>query len=253
MDYTILIFIFFGLLPSLTWLSYYLTKDLHPEPKRTILKVFLLGAVVTIPTFFVQIGLTSLLNGVEVTSLTRSLIYWFVVISLSEELLKYLVVRIKMLHSPDVDEPLDIMLYMVVVALGFAALENVLYLFTPTGQMAFDQLMTRTMLICFVRFVGATFLHTLCSAVIGYALAYSTLDQKHRVREVTFGIIVAVVLHGLYDFSIMTLSGYTKFAVPLIVILTLAFLVFSGFEKLKEMKGITELDIKAIKNKKAEN
>jgi len=243
MDFYIIIYIFFGILPSLTWLSYYLTKDLHPEPKKMILKIFLWGAFITLPVFFVQIGLTSLLGEINIGPMAQSIVYWFLIISLTEELFKYLVVKIKVMNSPHLDEPVDIMIYMVVAALGFAALENVLYLLSPIGQMSFDQVIYRTMFIGLIRFVGATFLHTLCSAVIGYAMAISLFDQKNKMLEFISGLTVAVVLHGLYDFSIMTLSGNMKFVIPIIIILTLAFLVFSGFEKLKKMKGITKLNI----------
>jgi len=238
MDYTILIYIFFGILPSLTWLFYYLTKDLHPEPKKMIIKVFLWGAFITIPTFFVQIGLTSLLNLVDINSTLKSLLYWFIIISFSEEIFKYLVIKIKVINNPNLDEPVDIMLYMVVAALGFAALENVLYLFAPIGQISFDQLINRTLLVTFIRFIGATFLHTLCSAVIGYFLAISFCEAKRKHIFIVAGIIVATVLHGLYDFSIMTLDGDIRFAIPVIIILALAFMVFSGFSKLEKMKGI---------------
>lgn len=241
MDYTIIIYVIFGVLPSLTWLSYYLRKDLHPEPKRMILKIFLWGALITLPVFFVQIGLTYLLNGVNVNPLAKNLIYWFLIIAFSEEFFKYLVIRVKVFNSPHLDEPLDIMLYMVIAALGFAAIENVLYLFAPIGQMSFNQLIDRTLFIDFIRFIGATFLHTLCSAVIGYSLAISFCEVKTKYISLTAGIIMATLLHGIYDFSIMTLDGYAKFAIPVVIILTLAFLVFSGFEKLKKMKSICKI------------
>jgi RsiW-degrading membrane proteinase PrsW (M82 family) len=238
MDYSIIIFIIFGMLPSLIWLSYYLRKDMHPEPKRMILNVFLWGALITLPVFFVQIGLTNLLDGFSLNPLVRSLIYWFLIIALSEEFFKYLVIRIKVYNSPHLDEPLDVMLYMVVAALGFAAIENVLYLFAPIGQMSFNQLISRTLIIDLIRFVGATFLHTLCSAVIGYSIAISFCEV--RWKKITFitGIIIATALHGLYNFSIIILNGYIKFIIPVVVILTLAFLVFSGFERLKKMKSV---------------
>ena len=66
-------------------------------------------------------------------------------------------------------------------------------------------------------------------------------DEKNRLLEAALGITTAVALHGLYDFSIMTLDGYIKFAIPVVVILTLAFLVFSGFERLKKMKSICKI------------
>lgn len=242
MDYTILIYIFFGILPSLLWLSYYLREDLHPEPKRMILKIFLWGALITLPVFFVQVGLKNLLDGFDINLIIKNLIYWFLVIGFSEEFFKYLVIRLKVINSPHLDEPLDIMLYMVIAALGFAAVENILYLFIPLGQMSFDQMIGRTLLVDLVRFVGATFLHTLCSAVVGYSLAMSFCEAKQKYAFLAAGIFVATVLHGLYNFSIITLEGYIKFAIPVIVILTLAFLVLSGFEKLKKMKGVCKIN-----------
>lgn len=241
MDYTIIIYIFFGLLPSLTWLSYYLRKDVHPEPKKTILKIFLWGALITVPVFFVQLGLACLLSSITISNLAAALIYWFVVISFSEELFKYFVVRVKIVGSPDLDEPLDIMLYMVVAALGFAALENILYLFTPVGDIPVNQLVNRAMIITFIRFIGATFLHTLCSAVIGYSMAISFCKVDRKYLSLGFGLLLATLLHGLYDFSIMTLDGYLKLAVPVAVIITLAFLVFAGFERLKKLKSVCEI------------
>lgn len=241
MDYSILIFIFFGVLPSLVWLSYYLRKDVHPEPKKMILKIFLWGALITLPVFFVQIGFTKLLDAFSINTLIKSFLYWILIIAFSEELFKYLVVRAKAVNSPNLDEPLDVMLYMVVAALGFAALENVLYLFAPSDQMSFNQLINRSLVIVVIRFVGATFLHTLCSAVVGYALAMSFCQEKGRYIYPVLGIAIATLLHGLYNFSIMTLDGYIKFAVPATIILTLAFLVFSGFDKLKKMKGICKI------------
>jgi len=245
MDYNIILYIFFGILPSLIWLCYYLTKDLHPEPKRMILRIFFWGALITVPVFFVQIGLAYLLAQINITAETSGvvygIVYWFLIIAFSEEFFKYLVVKMKVVNSPHLDEPVDVMIYMVVAALGFAAIENVLYLFAPVGQMSFNQLLDRTMIIDLVRFIGATFLHTLCSGVIGYSLAMSFCETKRKHIYVALGIIVAVGLHGLYDFSIMTLDGYIKFAIPVIIIITLAFLVFSGFEKLKKMKGICKI------------
>ncbi len=244
MDYGILIYIIFGILPSLIWLFYYLAKDLHPEPKKMIIRIFLWGCFITLPVFFVQIGLTRLLNttGLTPNNLIWGLIYWFLIISFSEEFFKYLVVKVKVIGSHHLDEPLDIMLYSVVSALGFAAVENILYLFTPVGQMSLEQLMSRTLFIMLIRFVGATFLHTLCSSIIGYSLAISICEAKRKKTIVATGIIMAVALHGLYNFFIIKLPDPIGYIIPAIIILTLAFLVFIGFEKLKKMKSICKIN-----------
>jgi len=238
MDYKIILYVIFGVLPSLTWLSYYLRKDVHPEPRKTILKIFFWGILITVPVFFVQIGLAKLLSQFDFSPIATALIYWFVVISFTEEFFKYVVVRFKIYDSPDLDEPLDIMLYMVVAALGFAALENILYLFAPIDQLSFNDVVNRTLMISFVRFVGATFLHTLCSAVIGYFLAVSLCDEKNRLLEILCGMILAVGLHGLYDFSIMMLEGPLQMIIPIVILLILAIFVFWGFERLKKLRGV---------------
>ena len=241
MDFIILVYIFFGILPSLVWLSYYLTKDLHPEPKRMILKIFIWGSLITLPVFFIQIGLTSLLNLANLNPALWNKIYWFFIIALSEEFFKYLVIRLKVANSPHLDEPIDLMIYMVVAALGFAAVENILYLFAPIGQMSFYQLVNRALLVDLIRFIGATFLHTLCSGIIGYSLAVSFCEVKTRKISIFAGIAMATVLHGLYDFFIIKLPDPIGFVMPVIIILTLAFLVFSGFKKLEKMKSICKI------------
>ncbi|MDO8530315.1 MAG: PrsW family glutamic-type intramembrane protease, partial [bacterium] len=177
--YYLLLYFAFGVLPSIIWLFYYLSKDLHPEPKRMILEVFLLGMLSTIPVFFLQLGLSFMLKAfyfLYLPPFLAEIIKWFVVIAFTEELFKYLVVRLTLFKSKELDEPLDIMLYMVVAALGFAALENILYLFSPIENIvSFSAIVKTTITISFIRFIGATFLHTLCSALVGYFLALSSV------------------------------------------------------------------------------
>jgi RsiW-degrading membrane proteinase PrsW (M82 family) len=216
-----------------------MSKDMHPEPKKTILRIFLWGALSTIPVFFVQIGLMVLLAKADLDPLTTSIIYWFLVISLTEEFFKYLIVRLKVQNSKDMDEPLDIMLYMVVSALGFAALENILYLFTPASGLSLNQLLQQTVIVSFIRFVGATFLHTLCSAVIGYFMALSFFHPKRSMLYMPLGFFIAVLLHGLFDFSIIKIEGYEVLVIPGLLLLIVGFLTFLGFERLKKIKSVS--------------
>ncbi len=192
MDYKIILYVFFGILPSLIWLFYYLRKDVHPESNPMVLKIFLWGAVITLPVFFVQIGLATLLAKININPLATSIIYWFIVISATEEIFKYLVVRQKILNSPALDEPLDIILFMIITALGFASLENILYLFSPIDQLSFNDVVNRTVIISFIRFVGATFLHTLCSGMIGYYIALSICETQKKTRYACILTIIFV-------------------------------------------------------------
>lgn len=245
--YIILLYIAFGLLPSLIWLFYYLGKDMHPEPKKMIIKVFFWGFIITVPTFLVQLSLSWVIawlyrfEGFASLTLLVNFIKWFIIISLVEELAKYGTVKFIALGKKEVDEPLDIMLYMVVGALGFASLENVLYIFSPIDGLPLDVIVQKTIAISFIRFIGATFLHTLCSALLGYfvALSYFHLN-KRRLFTIT-GIFLAVVLHGLYDFSIITLRSPINFIIPMVILLGLALFIISQFERIKKLKSICNL------------
>ncbi len=244
----ILIYVLFGILPSLIWLFYYLRKDLHPEPKREILKLFFYGAAITIPVFLVQIGLSSILEQIKVSGVfdgfpvIADIIKWFIVIALTEEFLKYFVVKQVILKESTLDEPLDIMLYMVVVALGFAAVENILYLFSPVDNyLNISKVLELTITISSIRFIGATFLHTLSSALVGYFLALSSTRAGKRRLLVATGIFLASLLHGLYDFSIITLASPMNFIVPLLIVMGLVIFMMYDFDEIKKIKGICKL------------
>lgn len=250
----LVLYIFFGVLPSLIWLFYYLQKDMHPEPKKVILKVFLWGAVATVPTLFFQIFFSEALNQFQYLSvfyspeissylpMINNFIRWFVVIALTEEVFKYLAVRLTVFKSKELDEPLDIMLYMVVAALGFAGLENIFYLFSPIDNMvSLETVLKTTITISFIRFIGATFLHTLCSALLGYFLALSSIKNGHGIKLTLLGIFLATLLHGLYDFSIMTLSAPFNVIIPIMIVLGLAAFMIYDFDSIKKIKSICKL------------
>lgn len=232
------IYIFFGTTASVTWLLQFLRKDKLAEPTRMILKIFFWGMVITIPVFAVEFGLAHVINAITLPSLLTSLLYWFLAIAFVEELFKYLLVKGKVLKNLAFDEPVDAMIYMIVGALGFAALENILYLLPPAEKIfSLNELFTRTIIISFFRFVGATFLHALCSGLVGYFLALS-LFKNRRSGLTILGLSIAVLLHGLYNFSIMEIGTPLKFIIPVVILLGLALFITLAFRKLKKMKSI---------------
>lgn len=236
------------------WLFYYLQKDLHPEPKKMILKVFLWGAVATVPTLFFQIFFSEALSQFQYLSafyfpkisgylpMINNFIRWFLVIALTEEVFKYLAVRLTVFRSKELDEPLDVMLYMVVAALGFAGLENIFYLFSPINNaISLEIVLKTTITISFIRFIGATFLHTLSSALLGYFLALSSIKNGHGAKLTLLGIGLATFFHGLYNFAIMTLSAPFNVAIPIAVIIGLAIFMIYDFDSIKKVKSICKL------------
>lgn len=230
------IYIFFGLAPSIIWLLFYLRKDSHPESNRMILKIFIYGMLSALPAIFLELGFFEITKKLESAFLV-SILNIFIGVALVEEYLKYLVVKEKVLVHSECDEPLDIMLYMVISGLGFAALENVLVLFS-LGQAV---LLKETLAVSLFRFLGATFLHTLSSAFLGFFLVLSYgASQKKRVVFFLFGLGMATVLHGFYNFFIMRLGkqGEPVFFVPILILLGLAGFTTWGFRKLKTIKSV---------------
>ena len=234
-------YIFFGITASVTWLLHFLRLDNLSEPIRMVIKIFFWGAIVTVPVFLVEFGGAYLIKEITLPPLYTSILYWFLVIAFVEETFKYLVVRGKALKHNAFDEPVDTMIYMIIAALGFAALENILYLLPPAEKIfSFNELFTRTLFISFFRFIGATLLHALCSGLVGYFLAIS-ISKAKRSGLIIIGLFFAVLLHGLYNFSIMEFEEPLKYVVPIIILLILAIFITLGFKKLKKMKSVCAL------------
>lgn len=234
------LYIIFGVLPSIIWLLFYLKRDSHPEPKKQVITIFFYGVLIAVPAIFIEIGALKLFGCLNIWGISPFLITvlnTFFGVALVEELLKYLVVKEKILKHTEFDEPIDAMLYMIIAALGFAALENILILF-PLGPVFF---FNQALGISVFRFLGATFLHTLCSATIGYFLALSFFDTKNRRKLVLSGLSIATFLHGLYNFCIMKTEGDFKLLIPAVILIALAIFVFKGFKRLKKIKSVCKI------------
>ncbi|TSC53553.1 MAG: hypothetical protein LiPW39_208 [Parcubacteria group bacterium LiPW_39] len=153
---------------------------------------------------------------------------------LIEEYLKYAVVKWRVLKNPAFDEPLDAMLYLIISALGFAAVENLLNIFmleNLTLQTAISQ--------SAARFLSATLLHTLSSGILGYFLAQSLLNFKRRRMIFWGGFGLAVVFHGFYNYLAWLLDFDKFFIVAMAALLVLgAGLVGWQWHRLKKQLAI---------------
>ena len=216
----------FGFLPSVIWLAFYLRKDAHPEPKSMVIKVFFFGMLIAFPTALIEIILFKCLDAFHFSLIFATGLNMFIAVALVEELMKYAVIKQKVIKNKEFDEPVDAMIYMIIVALGFAAVENILILF-PLSE--FFEIFT----ISGIRFVGATFLHALCSALIGYFIALWYFRKK-PFRFVIFGALIAIICHGLYNFSVVTINNGFKFLIPAGILFCLALFVSWAFLDLKK-------------------
>lgn len=213
---------------------FYLRKDAHPESNRMILQVFFLGMLATIPALGLEYGFSFIFQGIT-NKFLATILTVFIGIALVEELLKYSVVKFRILGNKAFDEPLDAMLYLIIAALGFAAVENLIILHSLINSS-----LASSLFLTFLRFIGATFLHTLASGILGYFLALSIYKKSQRIKLLFSGIIFATLFHGLYNFYIMNLeSNFNLVFIFLLVLLSfMGITVFLLFNDLKKMLSI---------------
>jgi protease PrsW len=238
------IYIILGLLPSLIWLLFFLRKDAHPESGRMILRIFFYGMLVAIIAALTEIGFSEIVERewMQNFPFLFFIIHSLIGVAFIEEFFKYFIVKQKILKNSEFDEPLDAMLYMVIVALGFAALENILLLLSNENSLLFLNDLNEAIYITSLRFIGATFLHALCSGLIGFFLAFSLFKTGKRLWLVSIGLGISSLLHSLYNFSIMnTVNNFYFIFIPIIILISLAIFVFCGFRKLKKMASVCKL------------
>ncbi|MEK7142544.1 MAG: PrsW family glutamic-type intramembrane protease [Patescibacteria group bacterium] len=218
---TLLFAIAGGFLPSLFWLWFWLKEDNHPEPCFALISAFVSGMIAVPLAIFLEylvsfpLGLTGGL----------SLFAWAFI----EEILKYLAMKKNSFCKKCFDEPVDAVVYMITTALGFASLENTLFIIKTFN----DNGILSGMNIGNMRFLGATLLHTASSAIVGAFIAFSMRKKKKKLtRNTIIGIILAGLLHFAFNYIIMRSDGgnILKVLMPLwFVIIVLIFV----FEKVK--------------------
>ncbi len=216
-----------GVLPALVWLWYWTREDkLHPEPRRLLLLAFIVGGISVLLAIPLQHLAREILGASTMSA--PLIIAWAGI----EESLKYLVALIAILWRKAVDEPIDMLIYMLTVALGFSAVENTLFLISP---IATDGLVTAVVTGNF-RFFGATLLHLLSSSVVGIMLALSFYKASMmRINYTIVGVILAIILHAVFNLFILSSTGGGVVKVFAFVWIGIVILLLF-FEKIKKMR-----------------
>lgn len=220
-----LLLVLLGSLPSIIWLGYWLRKDVHPEPKALITKVLLVGIMLS-PLAIVFQLLFAQLTG----STTGPGFYLWA--AFVEEVVKYLAVYFVVLRSPEFDEPVDAMIYMLTAAMGFAAMENILVINRVIGDG-----IGATLGIWSLRFAGATLLHALSSALLGYFIALAWFSFDHRKMLFVIGLALATVFHWTFNLFISQMQQSFSLLFSTVLLMVMAFLISILFDKIRGRSG----------------
>lgn len=219
-----LLAIILGLIPGFAWLFFYLQEDLHPEPKRLILRTFLFGAAAAVFALVAEVLLNSRFGLMD----TKSFIFGsFLVFALVEETAKFIAAYASVHKHPAFNEPVDAMIYLVIASLGFATVENLGA--AAGGGSSQGALLASVFTTTTIRFVGATLLHTLASATVGYFWAQGIRRFGARIY-IVLGLASATVLHAVFNILIITFGNIIQAILFLVVV---GFFILGDFERLK--------------------
>jgi RsiW-degrading membrane proteinase PrsW (M82 family) len=181
-----------GLIPSFIWLFFWTREDTHPEPRFLTAGCFLGGALAVLVAILAEKYVADIVSDSSIRYIAWAAI---------EEIAKFLAVAFIALPTKYNDEPIDAMMYCIVVALGFAALENMLFILGPLS----DGDIGRSIITGNMRFIGATLVHIVSSATIGFSLGlffYRAIAWK--VLAAIAGLWAAIVLHAAFNLSIIS-------------------------------------------------
>ena len=217
-----------GIIPAVVWLLFWLREDARrPEPRGLLILTFVCG----------MIAVPLVIPFQKWTMFPDNQLLTFFLWATLEEGFKFIAALGAVLWRKEDDEPLDPLIYMMTVALGFAAVENTLFILQPL----LSNNITESLLTGNIRFVGASLLHTISSATIGIAMGLSFYKAKAtKWASLLAGFILAVVLHTTFNFFIIRQA-------PSITIATLGFvwiaivILMLFFERIKKVYPVNPI------------
>lgn len=198
--------------PGLALLSYfYLRNQMSTEPRKTLLQAFFFGTLITFPIMFIQYVVK------EEGAITNPIFADVLFSSGLEEFFKWFVIFTLIFRHIEFDDPYDGILYGASVSLGFATVENVLYLLTFGINTAF------------IRAALPVSSHALFGVLMGYYYGKSKFAKNDKQAEyLILSFISPLLLHITYNF-ILTFEGYWAYLIA-------PFMLFLWWFALKKVK-----------------
>lgn len=216
-----------AILPVVILGWYVYSKDRDREPAGILLKLFgggLLAAILTVIITFSVKSIFPIFNNFSDKSTGFSLIiYAFIMVSLIEEFSKWLFTYIISYHNKEFDQLYDMIVYSVFVALGFAWIENVLYV------------MSGGVSVAILRMFLAVPTHVSVGIFMGYYLSIAKLQETHGKSSTKYRIlslVVPFIFHGIYDYTLY--SGNS-----LLLLFCLIFVLFLYSHAYKKLKALS--------------
>lgn len=187
--------LFISLAPIFIIAFYIYSRDIYEkEPLSYLLKALSIGAIIVLPVVFIEKQLSAPADKLE--GISNAAWIAFIVAGLTEEGMKYLAFLLFFWKSSNFNERFDGIVYAVYISLGFAGIENILYVFSGGYSVGI------------VRALTAVPAHALFGVVMGYYFGLAKFHQKFRGVYLMLAFFLPFVFHGLYDFLLMANSPF---------------------------------------------
>lgn len=212
-----------GIAPGLALLSYFYLKDQYgQEPLSTVFRTFMFGALLVFPIMFIQYVL-------DVEQIFQSsLVNAFLSTSMLEEFFKWFILFYVVYQHADFDEPYDGIVYGAAVSLGFATLENIFYLIAHGLEHAI------------LRALLPVSSHALFGVIMGYYIGKGKFTATSKHKWITLSLFLPFVLHGIYDYILITQKNW--------IIIMLPFMIFLWWLGLRKVKIARAMSAKHMNN-----
>lgn len=194
----VILLLLLSVLPGFLIVLYIYWRDRqNSEPLWYLSWCFVFGMISTYPALQMELfGMRDL--GIYGTAKDpfMTFTFAFAVISLSEEFAKYLFIRYYIFPKKVFDEPMDGIVYAIMVGMGFATLENILYVVIRPEDT------TAAFRIGWLRMMTAVPGHAIFAVVMGYFIGRAKFVTQGQALLLWIGLCSAVLLHGIYDYFI---------------------------------------------------
>lgn len=168
----------------------------NKEPKLNLLVTFILGAATVYPAGLIE---TAIIDDTQ-NGIAQMAVRAFLLVALVEEAVKFSVLRFYSYPRKSFDEPLDGIVYGVMASMGFATLENIMYVLQASQSGSGYQ-------VAFLRMFLAVPAHATFGIVMGYFAGKAKFDPANGIMWMLKGLFWAIFFHGAYDFFLFLQSS----------------------------------------------
>ncbi|HLR79995.1 MAG TPA: glutamic-type intramembrane protease PrsW [Bacillota bacterium] len=190
-----------GIAPTVALMSFFYLKDRITEPIPLIIRTFIFGALLVFPIMFIQYAFS--VEGIG-TPFTQA----FLISSWTEEFFKWFIFMYVIYHHTEFDAHYDGIVYAVSISLGFATVENILYLLVHGIEFAFT------------RALFPVSSHALFGVVMGYHFGKAKMYESKRVLNILLALFIPFVLHGSYNYILeIVVSDWFFVMIPFMILL----------------------------------